>query len=85
MANVGQVIAVIKQTNSELESQLRVLANYESKLQTMLDKVNSTFTGSVLNIDRDLKNSLVATLDEIRQTQRQIKQAIGALNQVAVM
>lgn len=85
MANVGAVISVIKQTNSELESQLSILSIYESKLQVMLENVNATFTGSVLNVDRDLKNSLESTLDEVRQTQRQINQAIRALDQVAIM
>ena len=85
MANVGAVISVIKQTNSELESQLSILSIYESKLQVTLENVNATFTGSVLNVDRDLKNSLESTLDEVRQTQRQINQAIRALDQVAIM
>lgn len=85
MANVGQVISIINHTNRELETQLSVLNSYESKLQAMLDNVNATFSGSVLNVDRELKNSLTATIDEIQMTKRQINQAIGALKQVAVM
>ena len=85
MANVGQVINQIHHTNKELEAQLNILNSYEISIQNMALKAQQTFSGSVLNVDKELINSLNATLNEINETKAQSNTAIASLRKVAIM